>query len=322
MCWEIADQLCSKRLAPFLPELLGKLQACGELPELSPGRVDQVAHMSSATIDRLLAPYRALPSGRGRSLTRPGSLLRSQVPIKTFAEWDATRPGFLEIDLVAHCGSTSAGQFLFTLSTVDVATGWTLCRGVRNRSEAAVFAELAEIRRRLPFPLLGLDADNGGEFINHTLVHYCQDESITLTRARPYRKNDSCHVEQKNWSVVRRLVGYARFEQDALPTLNAVYTLAEDYVNFLQPVLKLVEKTREGPRVRRRYDTAQTPYRRLLLFGNLPAPTRHHLETRYKAIRPIRLKTVLEQAQTQLSAHATRSHSAVMQRMALGQVPP
>jgi hypothetical protein len=195
-CWELADHICSKRLAPFLPELLDKLRACGELCDVRLGVVERVAHMSAATIDRLLSPDRALAGGRGRSLTRPGSLLRSQVPIKTFADWDDARPGFLEIDLVAHCGSTSAGQFLFTLSTVDVATGWTLCRGVRNRGEAAVFEELAEIRRRLPFPLLGLDADNGGEFINRTLVHYCEDESITLTRARPYRKNDSCHVEQ------------------------------------------------------------------------------------------------------------------------------
>jgi hypothetical protein len=165
MCWEIADHVCSKRLAPFLLELLGQLRACGELSELSPGLLDRVAHMSAATIDRLLGPYRGLPSTRGRSLTHPGSLLRSQVPIKTFAEWDNARPGFLEIDLVAHCGSTAAGQFLFTLSTVDVATGWTLCRGVRNKGEEAVFEELTEIRRRLPFPLLGLDSDNGGEFI-------------------------------------------------------------------------------------------------------------------------------------------------------------
>jgi hypothetical protein len=179
------------------------------------------------------------------------------------------------------------------LSTVDVATGWMLCRGVRNKGEAAVFEELGEIRRRLLFPLLGLDSDDGGEFINRTLVHYCEEESITLTRARPYRKNDSCHVEQKNWSVVRRLVGYARFEQDALTALNSVYALAEDYVNFLQPVLKLVEKTRNGPRVRRRYDTAQTPYRWLLSIGNLPAATRRHLDTRYKAIHPVQLKTAL-----------------------------
>jgi hypothetical protein len=319
-CWELADEVCSKRLAPFLAELLSKLRACGELCEVSPDLVDQVAHVSAATIDRLLRPDRALRRNRGRSLTHPGSLLRSQVPIKTFAYWDNTRPGFLEIDLVAHCGSTSAGPFLFTLSTVDVATGWTLCRAVRNKGEEAVFEELAEIRRRLPFPLLGLDSDNGGEFINRTLVHYCQDESITLTRARPYRKNDSCHVEQKNWSVVRRLVGYARFEQDALSALNAVYALAEDYVNFLQPVLKLAEKTRDGPRVRRRYDTAQTPYRRLLSLAGLSATVRRQLQIRYEAIHPIRLKTALEHAQTQLAAFDARSHSAVIQRMAVGQV--
>jgi hypothetical protein len=319
-CWEIADHVCSKRLAPFLPELLDRLRACSELSELSPALVDRAANMSAATIDRLLAPYRALSGGRGRSMTRPGSLLRNQVPIKTFADWDSERPGFLEIDLVAHCGSTAAGQFLFTLTTVDVATGWTLCRGVSNKGEEAVFNELTEIRRRLPFPLLGLDSDNGGEFINRTLVRYCEDQSITLTRARPYRKNDSCHVEQKNWSVVRRLVGYARFEQEALPVLNSLYTLAEEYVNFLQPVLKLVDKTRDGARVHRRYDMAQTPYRRLLSLGNLPAAAAHRLQQRYLAIHPLRLKTALEHAQTQLSAHGMRSHSAVMQRMALGQV--
>jgi hypothetical protein len=174
------------------------------------------------------------------------------------------------------------------LSTVDVATGWMLCRGVRNKGEEAVFEELAEIRRRLPFPLLGLDSDNGGEFINRTLVHYCEKESITLTRARPYRKNDSCHFEQKNWSVVRRLVGYARFEQEALSVLNSLYTLAEEYVNFLQPVLKLVEKTRNGPRVLRRYDTAQTPYRRLLSLGTISATAARRLQTRYTAIHPLR----------------------------------
>jgi hypothetical protein len=149
--WELADHVCSKRLAPFLPELLDKLRTCGELFDVSLGLAERVAHMSAATIDRLLAPHRALSRGRGRSLTRPGSLLRSQVPIKTFADWDDAQPGFLEIDLVAHCGSTSAGQFLFTLSTVNVASGWTLCRGVRNKGEEAVFEELAEIRRRLPF---------------------------------------------------------------------------------------------------------------------------------------------------------------------------
>jgi hypothetical protein len=158
----------------------------------------------------------------------------------------------------------------------------SLCRAVRNRGEEAVFEELAEIRRRLPFPLLGLDSDNGGEFINRTLVHYCQDESITLTRARPYRKNDSCHIEQK------KLVGGAPpgrlrpFEQEALPALNGVYALAEHHVNLLQPVLKLVEKTRDGPRVRRRYDMAQTPYRRLLSLAELPAATRQQLEARYE----------------------------------------
>jgi hypothetical protein len=163
------------------------------------------------------------------------------------------------MDLVAHCGSSGAGEFLFTLSAVDVTTGWMALQGVRNKGELADFAALEQLRAELPFPLLGLDCDNGGEFINHDLLRYCQAERITLTRSRPYRKNDNCHIEQKNWSVVRRLVGYARFDQYALPRLERVYAFARDYVNFYQPVRKLTAKIRDGARVTRRYDRAQTP---------------------------------------------------------------
>lgn len=320
-CWEVADRICGKRLAPFLPELLAKLAACGALPEeATPGVRERVGRMSAATADRLLREGRAAWPRRGLGTTKPGTLLKQQGPIRTFAEWDEASPGFLEMDLVAHCGSVGAGEVLFTLSAVDVATGWMGLQGVANKGELAVFAALGELRAALPFPLLGLDCDNGGEFINRNLLAYCQAEGITLTRSRPYRKNDNCHVEQKNWSVVRRLVGYGRFEGTALPALNRLYALARDYVNFLQPVLKLREKVRDGARVTKRYDRAQTPYRRLLATGLLPPEVAADLAGRYAALHPVHLKLDLEAAQRALYDHAVREDRLPRQRMPLEKV--
>lgn len=308
VCWEVADQICGKRLGPFLPELLERLAGCGALPaELSPEVVARVARMSPATVDRLLRPARAGWPRRGLGTTKPGTLLKQQVPIRTFANWDEAQPGFLEMDLVAHCGSSGAGEFLFTLSAVDVATGWMSLQAVRNKGELAVFAALEQLRADLPFPLLGLDCDNGGEFINRNLLTYCQREGITLTRSRPYRKNDNCHIEQKNWSVVRRLVGYGRFERTALPALQALYRLARDYVNFLQPVRKLVDKTRDGAKIIKRYDQAESPYRRLLASGHPTPDAITELAARSAALHPIRLKLDLEVAQRALYERAVRS---------------
>jgi hypothetical protein len=318
VCWEVTDGLCGKRLAPFLGELLDRLTALDALPRTAtPEVVARVAQMSSATVDRLLRPSRDRWPGRGRSLTKPGTLLRQQVPIRTFAQWDEAQPGFLEMDLVAHCGSNGSGEFLFTLSAVDVATGWMALEGVQNKSEWAVFEALGRLRERLPFPLRGLDSDNGGEFINHNLVHYCRTEGITLTRSRPYRKNDNCYIEQKNWSVVRRLVGYARFERNGLPALNHVYALARDQVNFFQPVLKLREKTRDGARVTKRYDSARTPYRRLLETDILTESRLQSLQDRYHQIHPVHQKLAIEAAQSALYRLAVREGSIVSQRMPL-----
>jgi hypothetical protein len=315
LCWELLDRICGKRLAPFLPDLLAKLQTCQALPSDTDAEVlARVAAVSPATIDRLLAPDRAQGLRRPQGLTKPGTLLKQQIPIKTFAEWEDTRPGFLEMDLVAHGGASSAGEFLFTLSTVDVATGWVGLSGVRHKGEYATFEALCRLRTALPFPLLGVDSDNGGEFINRSLFRYCLQEGITFTRGRPYHKNDNCHIEQKNWSVVRRLVGYARFELHALPSLNRVYTVATDYVNFFQPVRKLLEKRREGARVHKRYDQAQTPYQRLLATGVLPAEQAEALARRSAALNPLQLKLDLEAAQAALYAHAVRSDPYVRHR--------
>jgi hypothetical protein len=192
------------------------------------------------------------------------------VPIRTYTPWDEQQPGFLEIDLVAHCGESTAGTYLCTLNCVDVATGWTECVAVANKGQAAVFAALQLVRARLPFPLLGIDSDNGSEFINDHLIRYCGRERITFTRCRPYRKNDQAHVEQKNGSVVRQLVGYDRYVTSAaVVQMDKVYELARLHVNAYLPVMKLVAKEREGSRVRKHYDTPATPYRRAVTAGVL-----------------------------------------------------
>ena len=309
VCWAATDGICSKRLAPFLPELLERLRYWHALHHVSRQTIERVAHMSPATIDRALAASRDGMPQRGLSTTRPGSLLKHQVAIKTFSDWTDAEPGFVEVDLVAHCGWTGAGPFLYTLTLVDVATGWVSCAGLRDKRAETVLAGLRRLREGLPFKIRGLDSDCGSEFLNTALIAYCADQHITFTRGRPYHKNDGCHVEQKNWAVVRRLVGYQRLEATALPSLERVHDLARDYVNFLHPVRRMTEKVRLGARVTRRYDIAQTPYRRLLASGCLSQKTSRELAARSKRLDPLHLKLELESAQRTLAEHAV--HPAV-----------
>ena len=198
--------------------------------------------------------------------------------------------GYLEVDLVIHCGESAEGFYLTTLSTVDVASGWSECAGVWGKGQERVGAAVHRVRKRMPSPLLWLDSDNGSEFINQHLYTYCQREGITFTRSRSYKKNDSCHVEQKNWSVVRRLIGYDRYNsRTALEALNRVYDLLRLYINFFQPVMKLVTKTRHGARVHKVYDTARTPYQRLLEAGILTEAKQQELATTYYGLNPVSL---------------------------------
>ena len=293
--WEATDRLCSKRLHPFLPEVLVSLKRHGEIT-IIPEVETQLCRISPSTIDRLLHPYRRLGGRRPFATTKPGSLLKRSIPIRTFADWEEDSPGFLEIDLVAHCGESTEGLFLNTLSTVDVASGWSECMGVWGKGQQRVRSAIHRVRQRLPFPLLGLDSDNGSEFINHYLFDYCQEEEITFTRSRAYKKNDSCHVEQKNWSVVRRLVGYDRYDsRTALEALNRVYNLTRLYVNFFQPVRKLVHKSRHGAKVHKVYDTAQTPYRRLLSAGILTEVKQQELAVMYYRLNPALLRRQINQ---------------------------
>jgi len=217
-------------------------------------------------------------------------LLKSSIPIRTFTDWEENRPGFLEVDLVAHCGDSTNGFYLTTLSTVDVASGWSECIGIWGKGQARVGGAVHRVRQRLPFPLLGLDSDNGSEFINQHLYSYCQQQGITFTRSRSYKKNDSCHVEQKNWSVVRRLIGYDRYSsRAALEALNRGYELLRLYINFFQPVMKLVDKTRQGAKVHKVYDIAQTPYQRLLNSGVFTEAKRQELAATYIRLNPVLL---------------------------------
>jgi hypothetical protein len=314
LCWLVTDGICSKRLAPFLPELLDRLRRRQALREFPVAVQARVAGMSAATVDRALKPLREQGKARrGISTTKAGTLLKRQIAMRTFADWTDARPGFLEMDLVAHCGWSGAGQFLYTLSMVDVATGWVACAGLRDKRSESVFHALQRLRTELPFRILGLDSDNGTEFINRALLEYCTDQGITFTRSRPYLKNDTCHVEQKNWAVVRRLVGYDRLEWPALAALERIHDLAGDYINFLHPVRKLVSKTRSGPRVTRRYDVASTPFHRLLDSGALSKTMTRQLQKRSQHLDPYRLKVQIEHAQRTLAARAVRSDSYVRQ---------
>lgn len=294
--WEASDRMCSQRLQPFLPELVEVLERHSELV-VSPEAKEQMCRLSPATIDRLLRPYRQRGQRRPFSTTKPGSLLKAAIAIRTFADWDDKRLGFLEIDLVAHCGESTEGFYLNTLSTVDVATGWVECQGVWGKGQERVGGAIHHLSQRLPFPLLGLDSDNGSEFINHHLYAYCQRQGITFTRSRPYKKNDSAHVEQKNWSVVRRLVGYDRYSsKEALEQLNRLYRLVRLYTNFFQPVMQLQQKTRHGARVHKVYDQARTPYRRVLEQGVLTLQQQEELARQYQKLNPVKLLEQVDQA--------------------------
>lgn len=287
--WEATDRLCSKRLRPFLPELVKVLRRHGETAISAEVEV-QLCQMSASTIDRLLKPWRCLGGRRPFSTTKPASLLKSSIPIRTFADWEENKPGFLEADLVPHCGESPEGFYLNTLSTVDISTGWSECVGVWGKGQERVGSAVHRVRQRLPFPLLGLDSDNGGEFINQRLFAYCQREKITFTRSRSYKKNDNCHVEQKNWSVVRRLIGYDRYNsRAAYETLNRIYDLLRLYINFFQPVMKLVSKTRHGAKVHKVYDTARTPYQRTLESGVLTEAKQQELAATYHGLNPVLL---------------------------------
>lgn len=292
--WEAAGYIGAHRLHPFVPELLDRLELCGEL-RLVPA-VDKLLRQASvATLGRLLAPARAHRPPRAVSTTRVGTWLKHEIPIRTFTDWDDARPGFYEVDLVAHCGGSTQGFYLCTLCAVDIATAWIELDIVWGKGQERVGAAIHHVRERGPVPLLGLDSDNGSEFINQRLYAYCQRHAITFTRSRAWKKNDSAHVEQKNGAIVRGLIGYDRFTSKAAYAQFArVYQLARLHVNFFQPVQLLISKTRQGARVHRVYDDARTPYQRLCAANVLTPAMRHTLDALYAGLNPLQLRRQLE----------------------------
>ena len=298
--WASLDYACGKRVAAGMDDILDALVRADELP-CGPHMVDMLRTMSAATIDRILAPDRATTTLKGRSTTKPGTLLKSQIQIRTGTEWDDAVPGFIEIDLVAHCGDSTRGEYCNTLDATDIATGWTETRAVKNKAQVHVFAALKDIREALPFPLLGIDSDNGSEFINGELFRYCQTENLTFTRSRAYRKNDGCHVEQKNWSVVRQNVGYARFDTpEELDVLKEIHSLVRLHTNFFMPSAKLLSKTRDGSKVTKRYDKPTTPYRRVLGRDDVDDKAKAALTAQFETLNPADLRRRIGKLQDEL----------------------
>ena len=288
--WPLADYAGGRRICAGMDDMLDALNRFGEFP-FEESTASLLREMSPSTADRLLKRARDGLKLKGRSTTKPGTLLKKDIPIRLGTQWDEGMPGFEEVDLVAHCGWTTAGEYVNTLDVTDICTGWTETRAVINKAQKHVFEALRHIRANLPFDLLGIDSDSGSEFINHELFRYCKEEGILFTRSRPYMKNDSCHVEQKNWHVIRRNIGYGRYEgADAVRVMNEYYALLRLHTNFFMPHTKLISKSRDGAHVRKQYETPMTPYRRLLADEDTPQETKNRLTETYLSLNPAELK--------------------------------
>jgi len=293
--WEIFDNPCGQRLKPVLNSELSRLREMGEL-KITEDIATKLADISPATIDRKLRHQREIfQLKRARGIPRPGSLLKSKIPIK-LTQWDTQKVGNVEMDTVAHCGSSIFGEFVYSLSTTEIATGWWEGEAILGKSQQATFWALKGIRARTPFQWLGIDTDNGTEFMNDVLYKYCNKEKLEFTRSRPNHKNDNAYIEQKNWTHVRKVLGYLRY--DTIPELKMINELYHNelrlYKNYFQPVMKLVSKERIGGRVKRKYDTPQTPYQRLIESGQISDENKAMLESLYQSLNPAELKRQIE----------------------------
>ena len=300
ICWTVLGMPAGKRLAPMLTELVAVLRHFRELV-ISDETAALLVAMSAATIDRRLADERARCKIKGRVGTKPGSLLRSQIPVRTWAQWDDAVPGFVEIDTVFHDGGYRGGGHAFTLTVTDIATGWTESRSLPDRTAKHLLAALNYVAATMPFPILGVDCDNGSEFINDDLVAWCQDRRITLTRSRPGNKNDGCHVEQKNWAVVRTVAGYYRYDTASeLLLLNEIWRLQSQLTNYFHPQQKLVSKVRTGAKVSRKHDTATTPFHRATDHPGMTVDRIVALKRTYSLINPAATQRQIQALTTQL----------------------
>ncbi len=306
LAWKVSDRICAKRLIPFLPTLIPCLERHGYL-HLSEETRRKLLSMSTATADRVLQVHRHETS-RSLSTTKAGSMLKQQIPLRTFHDWNDAQPGFVEADLVAHCAEQIEGAFLYTLTLTDVATGWTECLPLLSRTPDAVLVALDQARVLFPFPILGIDTDNGAEFINKEILAYCQQEQLTFTRGCPDLKNDQCFVEQKNGVVVRHFVGHERFVgQQAYRQLRELYRAVRLYVNCFQPSMKLQAKETDEHGSRQVYDAAKTPLQRVLLSGVLPEGRQQELRAVFDNLDPVALFEQMKQLQEALDRYAVGS---------------
>jgi hypothetical protein len=288
----------------------------GEIKLAEPIRA-QLLELSASTMDRLLKQYRHKGLRRPFSQSHSTPALKTRIPVRTFGDWGDAKPGSFQADLVMHCGESTAGFHLTTLDMVDVATGWNECQAVWGKGQRYVWTAVQKVREQLPFPLCELHTDNGGEFLNETLHPWCVTEGIQFTRGRPYKKNDQAHIEQKNWTSVRRLVGYDRYSsKEALAELAAFYSLRRLYVNFFQPIRKLVGKERTGAKVKKQFDEARTPYRRLLAAGALDDVKQKEMAELYAKQNPVKLRNQIDSALNRLWSLADRPESTKISEQA------
>lgn len=298
--WDMSNFICGKRLAPLIPDYLSVLRR-DHVWDYPLAIDDQLTKISASTIDRLLTPIRKKMTIKGRTTTKPGTLLKHQIPVRTWSDWNENIPGFFEVDTVAFCGVSLSGDFAWGLDMTDVCTGWVLLELCDNRGQHAVHTGMKKMMGRSVYKTLGIDSDNGGEFINDILHRYCLAEKITFTRTRAGKKNDNCYVEQKNFTSLRTFLGYARIEtEEQIKIAREILVLAEIFINFFQSSNKLLEKKRIGTRVTKRYEKAITPYKRLLKVGNLSEEQKQQLNEVYLHHNPLELTTKIRALQNKL----------------------
>jgi transposase InsO family protein len=311
--WKKLGYLCGKRLAVVLRATVVNMVGDPFL-KITPEIAEALTRMSPATIDRLLSPMRKKLELKGKSYTRSTSRLADQIPVRTFAEWTDVDPGHFQLDLVGHEGGVSSGEFAFSLVITDVCTGWTERRAVKNRAARWIKEAIEEVRGALPFAIIELHPDNGSEFINLSLLTYCRESGVRLSRSRPYRKNDNCYVEQKNFDTVRKIVGYARYDTpEALEVINQLYRIHSLLQNYVYPSQKLIEKTRHGSKVTRRHESPKTPAQRYLDHPKASTAEKQKIRKRLKSINPLVLAADVDQLQEKLFELATKPKTKIQQ---------
>ena len=299
--WEASDRICGKRLKPLIPLLIPAMERHGHLALDEKVRT-RLLEISAATIDRALVAVRSTASGGRHRRNAHASAVRRSVPVRTYADWNDPAPGYMEADLVAHSGPSASGSFVQTLTLTDVATGWTECAPLLFREQSLLSEVLTALRPILPFPLLGFDTDNDSVFMNETIRDWCEAAGAEFTRSRPYRKNDQAHVEQKNGAVVRRMVGYRRYSGFAAAReLACLYRSMRLFVNFFQPSFKLVEKTRDGARVTKRYHAPLTPFQRVMAHPAVSQAVKAELLEQFARLDPVVLLHDIRQSQARLA---------------------